>query len=92
MASDLEQELKLPAGIEKRVAFSCKRRGLCPSCGARRMADTAAHLVEHVLPVAPHRLPPAHRLPDTLSSLPAPPSRLTAPPSAKRPRSHRQGT
>ena len=24
---------------EKLVAFSCKRRGFCPSCGARRMAD-----------------------------------------------------
>ena len=26
---------------EKLVAFSCKRRGFCPSCGARRMAHTA---------------------------------------------------
>jgi hypothetical protein len=25
---------------EKPVAFSCKRRGFCPSCGARRMAET----------------------------------------------------
>ena len=24
---------------EQLVAFSCKRRGFCPSCGARRMAD-----------------------------------------------------
>jgi hypothetical protein len=24
---------------ENLVAFSCKRRGFCPSCGARRMAD-----------------------------------------------------
>ena len=31
-------------GHEKLVAFSCKRRGFCPSCGARRMAETAAHL------------------------------------------------
>ena len=31
---------------EKLVAFSCKRRGFCPSCGARRMAETAAHLVD----------------------------------------------
>ena len=36
---------------EKLVAFSCKRRGFCPSCGARRMAETAALLVEEVLPV-----------------------------------------
>ena len=35
---------------EKLVAFSCKCRGFCPSCGARRMAQTAAHLVEHVIP------------------------------------------
>ena len=26
---------------EKLVAFSCKKRGFCPSCGARRMADSA---------------------------------------------------
>jgi len=28
------------------VAFSCKGRGLCPSCNARRMAETAAHLID----------------------------------------------
>ena len=27
---------------EHLVAFSCKRRGFCPSCGARRMVETAA--------------------------------------------------
>lgn len=32
------------------VAFSCKRRGFCPSCGARRMAESAALLVDEVLP------------------------------------------
>ena len=37
------------------VAFSCKRRGICPSCTARRMADTAARLVDHILPSAPYR-------------------------------------
>ncbi len=35
---------------EHLVAFSCKRRGFCTSCGARRMCDTAAHLVDEVLP------------------------------------------
>jgi len=40
---------------EKLVAFSCKRRGFCPSCGARRMAETAAHLVDHVIPRVPVR-------------------------------------
>ncbi len=37
------------------VAFSCKGRGFCPSCGGRRMADTAAFLVDRVLPIAPVR-------------------------------------
>jgi hypothetical protein len=37
------------------VAFSCKRRGFCPSCCGRRMADVAAHLVDEVLPEAPVR-------------------------------------
>ena len=32
------------------VAFSCKRRGFCPSCCARRMNDEAAHIVENILP------------------------------------------
>ena len=40
---------------EKLVAFSCKRRGFCPSCGARRMAQTAAHLVDHIIPHVPVR-------------------------------------
>jgi len=40
---------------EKLVAFSCKRRGLCSSCGGRRMAQTAAHLVDHVIPNVPVR-------------------------------------
>jgi hypothetical protein len=37
-------------GLDRVVAFSCKGRGFCPSCGGRRMADTAAHLVDRVLP------------------------------------------
>jgi len=37
------------------VAFSCKRRGFCPACGARRMAETAAHLTDHVIPHVPVR-------------------------------------
>lgn len=40
---------------EKLLAFSCKRRGFCPSCGARRMADSAALLVDDVLPHEPIR-------------------------------------
>ncbi len=37
------------------VAFSCKGRGLCPSCNTRRMVETAAHLVDHVFPPLPVR-------------------------------------
>jgi Transposase zinc-binding domain len=45
------------------LAFSCKRRGFCPSCAGRRMAQTAAHvfcfaeadLVERVIPWVPIR-------------------------------------
>ncbi len=34
--------------FERLIAFSCKKRGFCPSCGARRMAETAALLVTHL--------------------------------------------
>jgi hypothetical protein len=37
---------------EKLVAFSCKRRGFCSSCGARRMSEQAAFLTDWVLPNA----------------------------------------
>ena len=40
---------------EHLVAFSCKRRGFCPSCGARRMIETSSHLVDHVIPQVPTR-------------------------------------
>jgi hypothetical protein len=33
------------------LAFSCKRRGFCASCAGRRLAQTAAHLVEGVCAV-----------------------------------------
>jgi hypothetical protein len=42
-------------GRDALVAFSCKGRGFCPSCGGRRMSDTAAHLADHVLPFVPVR-------------------------------------
>ena len=32
------------------VAYSCKGRGVCPSCNTRRMVETAAHLTDHVFP------------------------------------------
>lgn len=37
-------------GTDRLVAFSCKGRGFCPSCGARRMTAITAHLVGHVFP------------------------------------------
>ena len=37
------------------LAFSCKKRGFCPSCAGRRMAQQAAHLVEEVIPWVPTR-------------------------------------
>jgi hypothetical protein len=40
---------------ERLVAFSCKGRGVCPSCNARRMVEVAAHLTDHVLPPLPVR-------------------------------------
>jgi hypothetical protein len=51
---------------EQLVAFSCKGRGFCPSCGGRRMTERAAHLVDHVFPDVPVRqwvltLPPRLR-------------------------------
>ena len=62
-----------------RSAFSCKGRGSCPSCNAKRMAKTAAHLVDHVFPhvpvrqvvlSVPKRLRPfLHRRPRTASAV-----------------------
>jgi len=37
------------------VAFSCRGRGVCPSCNGRRMAQTPAHLVDRVIPPVPVR-------------------------------------
>jgi hypothetical protein len=42
-------------GKDRVVAFSCKGRSVCSSCCGRRMADTAAHLVDRVLPMVPIR-------------------------------------
>jgi len=41
-------------GYERLLAFSCKGK-LCPSCLARRTADTAAWLVDSLLPEAGYR-------------------------------------
>lgn len=42
-------------GHDRLLAFSCKGRGFCPSCGGRRMADTAAYLTDSVLVDVPVR-------------------------------------
>ena len=42
-------------GFDRLVPFSCHGRGFCPSCGGRRMAERAAHLVDHVFPRVPVR-------------------------------------
>ncbi len=42
-------------GSDLLIPFSCKGRGFCPSCGGRRMAESAAHLVDHVFPEVPVR-------------------------------------
>jgi len=42
-------------GHDRLVPFSCKGRGFCPACGGRRMAERAAHLIDHVLPDVPVR-------------------------------------
>jgi hypothetical protein len=41
--------------FERLVPFSCKGRGFCPSCGGRRMTESAARLVDEVLPRVPVR-------------------------------------
>jgi hypothetical protein len=42
-------------GKDRLVPFSCKSRSFCPSCFGRGMAETAAHLVDHVFPEVPVR-------------------------------------
>jgi len=37
------------------VGFSCRGRDICPSCATRRMVETAAYLVDNVLPRVPFR-------------------------------------
>ena len=42
-------------GHDSLIAFSCKGRGICPSCNTRHMAQIAAHLVDNVFPKVPVR-------------------------------------
>ena len=64
-------------GHDKLVAFSSKRRGFCPSCGERRMAQAAADLIQHALALPPRRSPGTNSPPDCLcpGSLPHVPVR-----------------
>jgi hypothetical protein len=53
-------------GHDKLLAFSCKRRGFCLSCGARRMAQSAAQSTLNRSPTAlsPLQRPThSHRVP-----------------------------
>ena len=42
-------------GHNRLVAFSCKKRGVCPSCAARMMTQRAQRQREEVLPAVPTR-------------------------------------
>src|SRR5690606_34977611 len=37
------------------VAYSCKKRGFCPSCAGKRMAESEQHLIENILPHVGYR-------------------------------------
>jgi len=48
--------IRCPAcGFERLLPFSCKNRGICPSCTGRRMSEEAAYLVDMVLPKSRYR-------------------------------------
>jgi hypothetical protein len=53
--------------VEHLVAFSCKRRGFCTSCGARRMPESAVLSIAVEIPV---RQPPAPDGPDAGDRMP----------------------
>lgn len=42
-------------GFERLLPVTCRSRSTCPSCTARRAAERAAHLVDHVIPFVPVR-------------------------------------
>jgi hypothetical protein len=50
------RRLRCPdCAFERLLPFACTRRGFCPNCGGRRMAERAASLVDQVLPQVPVR-------------------------------------
>ena len=77
-------------GHDKLVAFSCKRRGFCPSCGARRVAQTAAELIDHVNAGNLHDQPPRVVRPRRRTAGAAGPDRLARRCHRDRRRRHRQ--
>ncbi|MDQ2995396.1 MAG: transposase zinc-binding domain-containing protein, partial [Pseudomonadota bacterium] len=42
-------------GADIIIAYSCKRRGVCPSCNTKHMIATSTHIVSAVLPNLPIR-------------------------------------
>ena len=54
-STDSRASSAMPAGMRNWWRSAANAGALSPSCGARRMAETAAHLVEHVLPEQPIR-------------------------------------
>ena len=59
MLNNLNQVLKFRGVAESffsfLVSFSCKKRGICPSCSAKRAVLFAEHLFHEVLAAVPHR-------------------------------------
>jgi hypothetical protein len=55
LAHGFGRALRGKCGHDFLIAFSCKGRGVCPSCNGRRMVGAAAHLTDHVLPCLPVR-------------------------------------
>ena len=91
---------RLPAFVEQEfrdfLAWGVLARGFCPGCGGRRMTESVARLVDHVLPHVPVRqwvlsLPYRLRYLLAWESRPVPrPARLPTParpagPSPRRP-------
>ena len=52
---DCGQRAASPRETTSWSAYSCKCRGICPSCTTRHMVETAAHLADHVIPRLPVR-------------------------------------
>jgi len=42
-------------GEKMPLAFSCKKRGFCASCSAKRSSETTVHLIDNVLPCVAYR-------------------------------------